>query len=503
MGAMVTIFDPQGNPGEVPQSQLAAAVKAGAMPAVHIQSPDGKDGYIPANRTHDAIQNGAKLLPFQQQEVKHPGFWHELSADVTGIARGAASLPSVIANPASALTAGAQAGIDDMMRQQEGRGLTYRVAAPVAQNLTGTNVRGMEESANQGDVGGVLGHAAAVPTVMAAGELAGAGARALPKASIRPAAASLLRGASDIVDPELTGVVSPRIAHAQRLAARFADALAKKPAEFTNPGAPLPEAPAAELLQANALLHGAQPVVDPAAGLGRIPVNQQAPIAQPVAQLPVEDFIARIKQQEAARAAKYGKGVQSTEKPEMLSPSEIALFQEGAFGEKPPADIGNKVRAANPEPTRAEVKAAELAKNSKQSVQDALDQALGNKKPVAGVALKDQPAAQALAQNGLPQGFTPVESSAVKGYKYSPETREFETITKSGQHYIHGDVSPEEAAAFEQAESKGKAWMQVRNNPLVAKVLNGKRVAVKPSVPAMDDLTQILQDSLAQVKRRQ
>jgi hypothetical protein len=45
-----------------------------------------------------------------------------------------------------------------------------------------------------------------------------------------------------------------------------------------------------------------------------------------------------------------------------MSPMEKDLWQESVFGQKPEGDIGAKVRAANPEPTRAEVKAAQLKK---------------------------------------------------------------------------------------------------------------------------------------------
>jgi len=41
-------------------------------------------------------------------------------------------------------------------------------------------------------------------------------------------------------------------------------------------------------------------------------------------------------------------------------------------------------------------------------------------------------------------------------------------------------VSPEEAQSFTEAESKGKAWQAIRSNPLVAKIVNGKRLAVQP-----------------------
>lgn len=64
----------------------------------------------------------------------------------------------------------------DAQRKQAGYSPAYRAIAPLGE-LAGANVGGMEQSAQKGDVGGVLGHAAAVPTAMAltagAGKVAG------------------------------------------------------------------------------------------------------------------------------------------------------------------------------------------------------------------------------------------------------------------------------------------------------------------------------------------
>ena len=46
----------------------------------------------------------------------------------------------------------------------------------------------------------------------------------------------------------------------------------------------------------------------------------------------------------------------------VMSPDVQGHWQQGVFGEKPAEDIGAKSRAANPEPTRAETKAASLPK---------------------------------------------------------------------------------------------------------------------------------------------
>ena len=71
----------------------------------------------------------------------------------------------------------------------------------------------------------------------------------------------------------------------------------------------------------------------------------------------------------------------------------------------------------------------------------------------------------AAAAHPLPEGFTPVESSVVKGYKYEPESQQLTTITNSGQTYTHAEVTPEEFKTFEAAKSKGTAWnKQIRAN---------------------------------------
>jgi hypothetical protein len=145
-------------------------------------------------------------------------------------------------------------------------------------------------------------------------------------------------------------------------------------------------------------------------------------------------------------------------------------------------------------------------------VEQALNDALGGQPLKPNVPLRMQVPGATGTASSLPKGFTPVESSALKGYKYDPSTREFESITAGGQHYIHGDVSPEEAQAFADADSKGRAWVQIRQNPLVAKVVNGQRVPVKIApltatpegnaertpltLPTTDDLLEKLKQSL-------
>jgi KTSC domain len=121
------------------------------------------------------------------------------------------------------------------------------------------------------------------------------------------------------------------------------------------------------------------------------------------------------------------------------------------------------------------------------SLGDLLDQSLGAKKLEPNVPLRKQmPATSGAISSSvdsptdLPAGHIPVKSSALSSYKYDPSAREFEAKATSGNTvYVYGDVDPEDVKSFEGAESKGKAWQAIRQNPLVAKIVNGKRIAVK------------------------
>jgi hypothetical protein len=144
-------------------------------------------------------------------------------------------------------------------------------------------------------------------------------------------------------------------------------------------------------------------------------------------------------------------------------------------------EVAPKYAPPPPETATMPPSTASVAKPATLSdLRGAIDQTLGVKpRPpmVPGVPIRNQPAAQA----ALPEGFTPVESSWIKGFKYNPDTREFETLTKGGGHYVHGDVSPEDVANFEQAKSKGNAWPNtIGTNAQVGQYISGKRVSTKP-----------------------
>lgn len=113
---------------------------------------------------------------------------------------------------------------------------------------------------------------------------------------------------------------------------------------------------------------------------------------------------------------------------------------------------------------------------SPQKVGSLLNEGLGGKSLLPNVPLREQ------VPGRLPPGHSAVESSAIKSYKYDPAAKEFEFVTPSGGVYVHGDVSPDQIAAFEKAASKGKAFNEIKkNSTYVGKIVNGKRLAIKPT----------------------
>src|SRR2546427_2069974 len=87
----VPIFDPQGTLRDVPYDQMKAAVAAGGKPAVAFDYPgrgDNPPRMVPADRIQEAVQNGGKMLPIQQQEAARTGFWSNLTSDLAGYVTG-------------------------------------------------------------------------------------------------------------------------------------------------------------------------------------------------------------------------------------------------------------------------------------------------------------------------------------------------------------------------------------------------------------------------------
>jgi hypothetical protein len=170
-------------PAVTPQPQaaqpqtLAQTVKA-KYPGVY----DDLDDHVLENKILAKYPQYSDLprtppRPIQEaQPAPQPGFWSSLGSDLKGMVPHQANpygdqpLPG---RAAAAAQAGEQSDkeltMQNAVRKAAGYSLPYRALAPVAEGL-GANVQGMEQSARQGDPGGVLGHAAAVPLTMAATE---------------------------------------------------------------------------------------------------------------------------------------------------------------------------------------------------------------------------------------------------------------------------------------------------------------------------------------------
>ena len=138
-----------------------------------------------------------KPTQFEQRiNASKPGFLSHVGSAAknvgAGLLEGVPGSPGGIAG--NAVKMGPQVAQDDLNRRMEGRSLAYRIGAPAAQQVVpGLNPRAMEEAANVGDTGGVLGEAA-VPAALAVAPLAGEGIARGAQAA-RPLAARIAPGA--------------------------------------------------------------------------------------------------------------------------------------------------------------------------------------------------------------------------------------------------------------------------------------------------------------------
>jgi hypothetical protein len=189
-------------------------------------------------------------------------------------------------------------------------------------------------------------------------------------------------------------------------------------AAFKDPGAPYPETPPKQVMQGSSLLYGPKPIEDPAAGLGSIPVKRGAVAEQMQPPQPQPIQRGSLRQMVDNIGNKVGEELKASPPPNPKQP----IYQRGSLS---------------------------------QSMEGATD---------------------------VPEGHTPHQSSAMRSSMYDSGAKEFHARMTSGDTtYVYGDVAPEEAEAFNSAESKGKAYQQMKSgHPLVAKIVNGKRVAVKP-----------------------
>lgn len=633
MGGMVTIFDPQGNKGEVPFEHLQAAIKLGAKPSVTIKSPDGKVGDIPADRLPDAAKAGATVVPLEQQETQHPGFWAKAADLMGGLLHPSGFSPYPGMDQEAKSQAATQSAQLNESEKAAGYSGPYRALVPAARAV-GVDVPGMEQSAKEGDMGGVAAGAVVPLATLTAAEGVAHGGPAAADAA-KPYFDAVKRTVENVTPKQAAQVVggtsgavaghgtlsAPGAYYGAKTAGHIVEGvlgkeIANRPMRSApvNPGAPLPETPAPELLQAQPLTTGgAAPIPEPSAGLGQLPVQPVYPGATlpehpgtfpgaPEPSLPPEQRLPEAFQPVKPKPPPVPGTVEAPFKSLMELPGQAVnqalqelgpkasiinvterankianLLNEGLGGKglEPNVPLRAQQGVVTPKLIEAQPQTIRYMRNmegarnfgkyteavpgrymiedadwpnskvpderweqgavtfKKPLVMDAaqfgtdnwakadwkqvLSQRYGGKTGQSltnalradgydGIITKDKYGTGEIVDlnnkaQSAPEGHTPVDSSALKSYKYDPATKEFESVTTSGAHYIHGDVSPEQAAAFESAESKGKAWNDLRkNSTLVAKVVNGKRMAIRPSSELQssdpNDLTLQLQKML-------
>src|ERR1035438_9310036 len=392
------------------------------------------------------------------------------------------------------------------------------------------------EQLNEGDVaGGVARPAgAALPLIAGtpegrAGLPATRGAIADTASAAKPAVATAARAASDVVSPDITGIVSPRLAYAQKALGRLADALDKSQMKHAAtsaaddavfPGASLPEKPPAEVLQAGVLQQGGKATTEPASALANVP------IAKP--QLP-----AGFQSAPQPYQAPTGTAENPLQRPTPPTPAEPARELPPAFQPAPktmppvpgtvdlpfkslfelPASAANQaIKELGPTAPLADL--TERANNIAR-LGELLNKGLSGKELEPNVPLREQLQASPGAlpvksttrtAQGLDSATTsrptselpepqprnapePRESTAIKEFKYDPDAKEMHIQWKGNppRTYIFGEVTPEQAGMFKNAESKGIAAKSIKdNNVHVATIIDGKRISVRPAKSESD-----------------
>jgi hypothetical protein len=162
--ATAPMFDPQGAVRMVPNSLIPDAVKAGGKYAVQMLDPQGVKRYVPHDVVSQAQQAGGQVHP-DEPRLQHPGGLSTWFSDLKEFLTPTAQNPYPGMEQEAKSAAAQHAQEADVAREKAGYSKAYRAVVPVAESI-GTNVEGMEQSAKEGDVSGVVGHVAAPVTAM-------------------------------------------------------------------------------------------------------------------------------------------------------------------------------------------------------------------------------------------------------------------------------------------------------------------------------------------------
>jgi hypothetical protein len=261
--SVTPIFDSNGVLRNIPQDSVAQALAAGGKPAVEMIDPQGVHRYVPQDTVSLAKENGGKLA--------NPGFWDSMADKTAEIVKGQVK---------SWLSGGGSTSQDSSF--QPGFNPFHPIES--AGYLVPQPVKDIVNLIKQKKYGAAVGEAIpqissqapailqaglkpetvapeAAPTAtdippstrpFAAGEDVEWGARNAPQGAApvvnqstgAPAAATpgimgglkrtvgrVAQAASNVIDPDITGIISPRLANAQRALGRAGGVLNPEPTE--------------------------------------------------------------------------------------------------------------------------------------------------------------------------------------------------------------------------------------------------------------------------------
>lgn len=243
----VPVFAPDGTLGDIPQERLQDAVKAGGIPGVNFKDPQGNLGVIPANRTQDAVKAGGTIIPFQTAQPQQPGVLDTIGSDLKGMLMSGLSAGTTAQRVKNLATSGPTMPTPEENAQRKAKGLgpTYRALVPAAEAI-GMNVKGTEQSADEGNVSGVVGHAIAPTLPFLAGMGISKGASAIADnlpSNVRAKAGAGLNQVSQVVgknpvDPNPAGAAALKVQENAQAGGTMPKVIRDYLARTTAPNAP-------------------------------------------------------------------------------------------------------------------------------------------------------------------------------------------------------------------------------------------------------------------------
>jgi hypothetical protein len=313
----------------IPQDQLAAALQAGGMPVATVRDPQGQVRYIPSAQVQTAQSMGGSVISRapQSEELdflqKNPGH--------TWLARDPQKFP----NREEGIY---PAGPGNEWRNDPNSPQATSTQAPIDLHLALHTYQGIKTGLMP--VGAALSFGATIPQVV--GAVAGGTAGNVAGQKIAEAAGAGPVGQE--IGGDVGGLVGGVYAAnrtgsaAQQFLESFRSGLNPNPASVY-PGGQFPEVPSRPVLQASSLYRGAQPVVDPASGLGSIPVRVD-PLKYPGAPMPASPTPELLQ----ARGLTQGATVPPSESSDVLG--QIPLRGQTTVAPSPTSTLPNPSSAA-------------------------------------------------------------------------------------------------------------------------------------------------------------